>query len=266
MKFHGLKLATVSALSLAAIYYSVLHAGQGGMDVIVNKANYKAGAADPAVQNIVDQFQTWALAKRVNPNTPNDLIVIPTANTNKEILGNGTRLTQEIMDKAASDAARDFGHELPMERIMSAKIKMRIGDFMQKSDEFILKYIAHNNPEKQKVWIEAREALRAKAAKKDFVKAKVLGPAEMVNMQREGHSASYCRPISCDIPRMKVPVRLFADIIEKLESSGVLDEKDLAEIKQATTFNYYFVQKPNGQWAFQEVAVGVGWMLTKTSF
>jgi hypothetical protein len=60
---------------------------------------YVHGPADQAVQDLVDQFQLWALHKAKDPNWSNYMIAIPRADTSKTVDGSQP-LTQEIMDDA----------------------------------------------------------------------------------------------------------------------------------------------------------------------
>lgn len=268
MKLISLQLAAVSVLSILAFSYNGSHAGSAGMELASSgKKKYAVGAVDPAVQKLVDQFHAWALAKTINPNTTNIAIAIPTANTSKRIKGNGTKLTQEIMNDAAITAARDFGYGFPMQHILNADIGIKLSKFMVSTDEFIYKHIAHKTDSKQKALLEARDILRKLNNKEIPLEAKVLGPAEMVDMYKETRKDHYCKTVSCDVPRMKVVARLIATPFNKLQAAGVLDDEDLEAFREATTFTYYFVQK-DGQWAFEEVNVGygVGFMLAKTSF
>ena len=263
----NLRLAQLAVFSCLSILNHSNAYGRGGMELHSSKMKYTEGEASREDQEMVDQFQAWALAKTINPNTPNDMVVIATADTRKT-LNAGTPLTQKIMDDVTINAAKDFGYALPLRNIMRADLGISIGEFVQKSDDFILRYIAKNNPEKLKVWIEARESLKAKLARRDFIHAKVLGPGVDVNIQQDRRSPQYCRPISCEVPRRKLTVRVFADI-DKLQASRVLDENDLAGLKAATTVQYYFVKNPEtGKWAFQEVfpGYGLGAILTVTSF
>jgi hypothetical protein len=230
---------------------------------------YVHGPVDQAVQDLVDQFQLWALHKAKDPNWNNNMIAIPRADTSKTV-GGSQPLTQEIMDDAASSAAKDIAYSDPLERILSYNLAYQttVADFLKMEKESIVRELANGDPEKAKTLLEVKHTLLDIAHGNAPVDAKVLGPAVMVaDVEKELHSDSYCQPISCDRPRMRVPIMIFGKELDKIQASGLIPQEQLASLEETAVESYFFVQNSEGRWMFEEVIVdGIGWMQAKTSF
>jgi hypothetical protein len=240
-----------------------------GPDLNPISTAYVHGPVDQGVQDLVDRFQLWALHKAKDPNWNNAMIAIPRADTSKTVDGSRP-LTQEIMDDAALSATKDIGYSDPVERILSYKLAYQttVADFLRMENESIIRELANGDSEKAKTLLEVKQTLLAIANGNAPVDAKVLGPAVMVaDVEKELHSDSYCRTVSCDRPRMKVPIMLFGKEFDKIQTTALIPQEQVASLEQMAVESYYFVQNSEGHWMFEEVIVdGIGWMRAKTSF
>ena len=155
-----------------------------------------------------------------------------------------------------------------MEAILSFKFAFLTSgaDFLNMSDDYITKKLAHNNSVKAKSLIDARDILRQNYNKTLPIEAKVIGPATLVNIYDDLKKLKHCQTVSCDQKRLKIPVRIFGTSIQKILDSGVLDENDLKGLLEIATTNYYFVKNQSGKWVLEEVPFGgVSLILSKTS-
>jgi hypothetical protein len=258
---------------LSLIFFSVMvgtcYADSMEPDFNPVSAAYVRGPVDQAVQDLVDQFQLWALHKAKDPNWNNNMIAIPRADTSKTVHGSQP-LTQEIMDDAASSAARDIGYSDPLERILSYDLAYQttVADFLNMDNETIVRELANGDQEKAKPLLEVKLTLLDIAHGNAPVDAKVLGPAVMIaDVGKELHSDIYCQTISCDRLRMKVPVMLFGKELDKIRTTGLIAQEQLTSLEETIVENYIFAQNSEGHWIFEEVLVdGIGWMQAKTSF
>ena len=257
---------------LSLISFSVMmgtcYAHSIGPDFNPVSAAYTHGPVDQAVQDLVDQFQLWALHKAKGPNWNVNMIAIPRADTSETVHGSQP-LTQEIMDNAALNAASDIGYSDPLERILSYNLAYQttVADFLKMDNETIVRELASGDPEKARSLLEVKLTLLDISRGNAPVDAEVLGPAVMVtDVRRELHSDIYCEPISCDRPRMKVPVMLFGKELNKIRRTGLMSQEQLNILGTAVE-SYIFVQNSEGHWIFEEVLVdGIGWMRAKTAF
>jgi hypothetical protein len=228
------------------------------------------GPVDPAVQDLVDQFQLWALHKAKDRNWNNNMIAIPRADTNKTVDGSQP-VTQAIMDDAASSAAKDIGYSDPVERILSYSLayQITVADFLGMDKQTIVSELASGDAEKAKPLLEVRHALLDITNGDAPVDAKVLGSAEIVaDVAKALHSDIYCQTISCDRPRMRVSIMLFGKELDEIQTTDLIPQEQLASLKETTAIeSYVFVQDSEGHWLFEEAIVdGIGWMQAKTSF
>lgn len=260
-------MARVSGLSVLILATLQVHAGSAGWEMQTANSGQKfsVGPVDPKVQTLVNQFQSWAMQRYYNENTPPTMIAVPTADPSKKINGGTKPQDQQYVNNAAAIRAKGIGYNSPLHMLMGYKIGylLTIGDFMQKSDEFITKNYAHSNPQKAAALISAKNILRANVDGKLPVEAKVLGPVVMENMANDPSKIFYCKTVTCSQDRMKVSVMIFGSAIEKIAESGVLDAKEIESLSQNLKLNYYFVQI-NGQWVFEEAPVmgNIGLMKT----
>lgn len=226
------------------------------------------GQVDQAVQDLVDQFQLWALHKAKGTAWNINMIAIPRVDTRETILGSRP-LTQEVMDNAALSAASDIGYSNPIERILSYNLAYHttVAEFLEMDNETIVRDLASGDAERAKSLLEVKFTLLEISGGTAPVDAEVLGPPVMIaDVGKELHSDIYCETIPCDKPRMKVSVMLFGKELDKIRRTGLIPQEQLDSLT-TTVESYIFVQNSEGHWLFQEVLVdGIGWMRAKTTF